>query len=217
MREALTVHNVRAGYGQRTVLCGLAAEFPWASVSAVLGPGGSGKSTLLRMLAGATPELWCSGEIPRCEAWLLPQEIRSARRPELDPGLVTGARAELQAWLAEHPTALTDEHREALQASARALLRVARILAAQAEVLLLDEPDTDLDQPTSFALAELLRSLARAGRTILLVTHNLALVDQVADHLVLLIDGVKLDEGPPARVRAQPASARVRDFFIWGA
>jgi ABC-type multidrug transport system ATPase subunit len=218
MSEALVVRDVQAGYGRRTVLCDLAVEFPRASVSAVLGPGGSGKSTLLRMLAGISSELWSSGEIPRLSAWLLPQPTRTSARPDLlDTELVERARAELELWLAANPTVLSPDHREALRASARAVVRASRIVAAEAELLLLDEPDCDLDDRARLALAQLLRALARAGRTIVLVTHNLALVDQVADHLVLLVDGVKLDEGPPARVRAEPASERVRDFFIWGA
>lgn len=211
----LAVRGIRAGYGQRTVVADLSAEFPRASVTVVLGPGGSGKSTLLRVLAGSSPELWSAGEIPRVSALLLPQATRKVGRSE-DAALVAAARVVVQAWFAEHSTVLSADHRGALLASSIAVVRVAKIVASEAELVLLDEPDSGLEGPVALALAKLLRALARAGRTIILVTHNLALVDHVADHVLLLIDGVKLDEGPLARVRELPASNRVRDFFIWG-
>ncbi|MFV8749451.1 ATP-binding cassette domain-containing protein [Nannocystaceae bacterium ST9] len=215
MSEALVLRGVLAGYGQHTVLQDLSIEFPHASVTVVLGPGGSGKSTLLHVIEGSASELWRGGEVPRVRAWRLPQPSRTSERatPRAELAL---ARASVEAWLAARPNLLPESQHVALFASERALVRVDRILSADAEILLLDEPDDRLDEPACRALTTILRALARQGSTIIVVTHNLALVQQVADHVVLLVDGVKLDEGEPTRVRSQPASPRVRDFFTWG-
>ena len=215
MDGALIIRDVAAGYGPRRVLNDLSAEFPRAAVTVVLGPGGSGKSTLLRVIAGTGADLWWSGELPRTRAWMLAQPERLGEA-SADPHLVALARVQVELWLDLRPDALATEQRDALFASEVALMRASRILAADADLLLLDEPDASLAPLASFALVSLMRTRAREGATLVLVTHNLALVTWVADHVVLLVDGVKLDEGALTRLRSNPASERVRDFFTWG-
>ncbi len=210
------LRGVLAGYGRRTVLWGLCADFPRGRVTAVLGPGGSGKSTLLRVVQGSTPELWCSGEIPRVSSWLLPQPGRF-QRVELDERLLVANRLCVERWIATRSGVLTPSIYDALLRDSNGLLRISRILSAGADVLLLDEPDARVDQRVVDVLVAVLRALAGEGTTVVLVTHNLALVDRIADHVLLLVDGLKLDEGSYARVRARPASERVRQFFTWGA
>lgn len=210
------LQDVAVGYGEVPILRSLSAELPRGAVTTVLGPGGSGKSTLLRALEGKTPGLWCRGGMPRLQAWRLPQPSR-VRGRAIEPERIAGARERIEPWLAAHPNALTSAAEHALLHSELGLVRAARVLAAHdAEVLLLDEPDVHLGSAVSRAFSAMLRALAREGATIVLVTHDLALVHEISDHLLLLIDGIKLDEGAPMRVRAHPASERVRSFFTWG-
>lgn len=215
MGHVWELRSVVVGYGACTVLHDLSAELPSGAVTTVLGPGGSGKSTLLRALEGTTPELWCSGELPRTRSWRFPQPCR-VRGRALERALVTSARDQLEVWLAAHEGALSAALWDALVDSECALVRASRIVTAQAELLLLDEPDVHLDAQASSALAQLLRVRAGEGATVVLVTHDLSLVHRIADHVVLLVDGVKLDEGALPRIRTNPASERVRNFFTWG-
>jgi ABC-type multidrug transport system ATPase subunit len=217
MGEALVLRGVSAGYGARVVVRDLSAELPVAGLTVILGPGGSGKSTLLRLLDGPGPELWWSGEIPRASTWRLSQSTRSDRHLAIDAALFESERAAVGAWLARHPRVLTSSQRAALFDNARVVARLGQILSATADTLLLDEPDAEVPELVRPILVPMLRERAHAGVTVVLVTHNLALAECVADHAVLLVDGVKLDEGPLARLRARPASKRVRDFFTWGA
>ena len=79
-------------------------------------------------------------------------------------------------------------------------MRLARALAQGGDVLVLDEPGTFLDVAHEMALFELLDALAREGRTVLLVSHQLNLVARFAAHIVLLDHGRVVAAGSPADV-----------------
>lgn len=223
------MRGVSAGYGARQVLHGLSAELPRAALTVLLGPGGSGKSTLLHALARLSDDAaraashprhaaapWAVGELPRITSHHVAQPLR--RLDEARPAADELARAELRivARLARTPALLAADERAALLDSPTALLRCDEILTSAAELLLLDEPDAQLDRLAARAMGRLLRAHAHAGATVVLATHDLSLVHELADHALLLLDGVKLDEGPLARLLAAPASERVRSFFTWG-
>lgn len=158
------------------------AEFPRVSVTVVVGPTGSGKSTLLGAIADSRSVSSRSGEINCGRAWLLPQPTRE--RPPADPRLVALARVHLDLWLDVHPGVLSAALHDALFASEAAIFRASQILAANADMLLLDEPDALLDPLAGFALAAMLRARAREGSTVVLSTRNFALVARVADHVL---------------------------------
>jgi len=191
--------------------------------TAIVGPNGAGKSTLLRVLAGLRPPDagdvrlddaplagWTPRERARRIAWLAQQAsatgdltareiVLLGRLPHL--GLVSAPsaadeaaadrameEAECAAWRDRRPQQLSGGERQ------RVLL--ARALAVESPLLLLDEPTTHLDPPHQAALARLLRRRARAGTTVVSVLHDLSLA-LVADRVVLLERG---------RVRAEGAS-----------
>jgi len=191
--------------------------------TAIVGPNGAGKSTLLRVLAGLRPP--DTGEVqldgaplatwgPRARArriaWLGQQGratgdltareiVLLGRLPHV--GLVSSPsaadeaavdrameEAECSAWRDRRPHQLSGGERQ------RVLL--ARALAVEAPLLLLDEPTTHLDPPHQAALARLLRRMTAAGTTVVSVLHDLSLA-LIADRVVLM------DKG---RVRAEGAS-----------
>ncbi len=93
------------------------------------------------------------------------------------------------------------------------VLEVARALAADPMLIVLDEPAAGLRRPEKRALADLLRSLRAEGLTILLVEHDMEFVMELVDRIVVMDFGARLAEGTPAAIRAD---ARVQQAYLGG-
>ena len=165
---------------------------------AIMGPSGCGKSTLLRLAAGVLrPERGRVANRLAARQALLPQnpkalfvcdtvaeELREWQRgcgygdDAVDAAL---GRFSLAAHAARHPYDLSGGQQQ--------LLAFAKILLTDPDLLLLDEPTKGLDTPTKRALADAVRSCARSGATVVLVTHDLAFAARVADRATMLFDG----------------------------
>ena len=91
------------------------------------------------------------------------------------------------------------------------ILEVARALAADPALIILDEPAAGLSRPEKIALADLLRALRKEGVTVLLVEHDVEFVMGLVDRIVVMDFGAKLVEGTPAVVRADP---RVQEAYL---
>ena len=91
------------------------------------------------------------------------------------------------------------------------ILEVARALAADPALIILDEPAAGLSRPEKRALAELLRALRKEGVTVLLVEHDVEFVMTLVDRIVVMDFGSKLVEGEPAAIRADP---RVQEAYL---
>ena len=120
----------------------------------------------------------------------------------LDPALTTRAR-ELIAYCGYtgHPDTLAAD----LPHVDRRLVEIARALASDPEALLLDEPAAGLSREDKERLGTLLRRIADAGVTVLLVEHDMTLVMGISDQVVVLDAGVRLAVGTPTEVQANPA------------
>ncbi len=84
-------------------------------------------------------------------------------------------------------------------------LEIARAMAGQPKLLLLDEPAAGMNPAETAALAELVRRIAAGSTTVLLVEHDMGFVMSLSDHITVLNFGRRIFEGPPARVRSEPA------------
>lgn len=100
---------------------------------------------------------------------------------------------------------LADRPADELPLGTRRILEVARALAADPAVLLLDEPASGLDEGEVEALAQVIRRLRDAGATIVIVEHNFEMVMSIADRVDVLHLGAMIAGGEPAQVRADPA------------
>ncbi|MBK9384476.1 MAG: ABC transporter ATP-binding protein [Planctomycetes bacterium] len=192
----------------------------------VLGPNGAGKSTLVRALAGvvaARGSIELCGEpiatlTPRRRAQLIalvPQGLRALPELSVERFVLAGRYAHMKRF--------APLRREDLRAVASALERLelselsgrllhelsggqrqrallARALAQEARVLLVDEPTTALDAAQQLAVFELLAALAREGRAVLVVTHEWNLASQFASRLLLLERGRVAASGTPDEV-----------------
>jgi polar amino acid transport system ATP-binding protein len=90
---------------------------------------------------------------------------------------------------------------------------IARALAMNPKVLLFDEPTSALDPELVGEVLEVMKDLARAGMTMVVVTHEIGFAREVADQLVFMDDGVVVERGPPGQMIANPASQRTREFL----
>ena len=97
-----------------------------------------------------------------------------------------------------------DTPADAMPYGALKRLEIARALAAEPKLLLLDEPAAGLNPSETLDIDRLIRELAARGLTVVLVEHNMKLVMEVSEHVVVLVQGQKLAEGAPAAVSADP-------------
>jgi len=193
-----------------------------AGWTAIVGPNGAGKSTLLRVLAGVRPpdrgEVhldgrpladWPARARAQRMAWLSQQSdaegeltareiVMLGRLPKL--GLFAAAGPDDHAHVARamadaECTEWQERRLHELSGGERQRVLLARALAVEAGVLLLDEPTTHLDPPHQAALARLLRRQVRAGTMVVSVLHDLSLA-LVADRLVIMERGAIRAAGP---------------------
>ncbi|PWJ18192.1 ABC transporter ATP-binding protein [Jannaschia seohaensis] len=90
---------------------------------------------------------------------------------------------------------------------------IARALCMEPKALLFDEPTSALDPELEQEVVKVIKDLAREGRTMVIVTHDMKLAHDVSDHVIFLHQGRIEEEGPPAVLFGQPKSERLRGFL----
>jgi ATP-binding cassette subfamily C exporter for protease/lipase len=203
------------------ILHGLDASFPKGSVIAILGPSGSGKSTLARCLVGAWPEVKGSvlyDEEP-IESWsrkslgaltgYLPQDIELfdgtiaeniARFGDIDaPSIISASqRTGIHEMILRFPKGYNTQIGESggmLSGGQRQRIGLARALYGNPSVIVLDEPNANLDDAGERSLLSAVRELKELGKTVFLITHRMNILE-VVDRLVVLKDGRIEHYGP---------------------
>ena len=186
---------------------------PGTGVSALIGASGSGKSTLLRIIAGLEEAPAISVAF-NGQTWNgMPAHRRpvsmTQQQPALFPHLTVldNLKAVPRGGLIEEAVArfgleaLTQRKPPALSGGQQQRVALARAFLKPADVLLLDEPLSALDAVARRGLAPMVARLCRElGRPVVYVTHSLAEVLQVADHLTILEDGRVVGDGTPEQV-----------------
>jgi len=112
---------------------------------------------------------------------------------------------EILALFGERLLPRIDQPAYSLSYANRRRLEIARALALRPRLLLLDEPTAGMNPTETAEMLEIIRTLKQRGLTILLIEHKLELVMQLSDRVVVMDDGRKIAEGPPALVRDDPA------------
>ena len=102
-------------------------------------------------------------------------------------------------------SAFADEPASGLPYGRQRMLELARAMAAGPRLILLDEPAAGLNTEESAELARIIRRIAEEGTSVLLIEHDMTLVMNTADRVVVVDFGRKIAEGTPAEVRANPA------------
>jgi polar amino acid transport system ATP-binding protein len=236
----LDIADLTKSFGSSRVLDGVAFPVERGEVVGVIGPSGSGKSTLLRVLIGLEwPE---AGEV-RLDGTVIDygdrRGLRAARdrmaivfqsynlfqnmtvldNVTLAPIRVKGrqpatVRAEATAILEQ--VGLGDKLRaypDELSGGQQQRVAIARALALRPEILLLDEITSALDPELVIEVLDTIRLLARDGMTMLVVSHEMGFIREVATTIVFLDAGRVVETGPPGKILDAPENVRVRDFM----
>ncbi|MFB7087996.1 metal ABC transporter ATP-binding protein [Streptomyces sp. NPDC056296] len=226
----ISLRGVRAELGSRPVLRGIDLTVRGGEVVALLGANGSGKSTAVRTVIGQVPvtagaielfgtprrrfrdwarvgyvpqrttaaggvpatvtEVVSSGRLSRARFGVLRKADREAVRGALDlVGMADRAKDSVNALSG-------GQHQRVL---------IARALAAEPELLIMDEPMAGVDLASQEVLAETLRKQVAAGTTVLLVLHELGPLEPLIDRAVVLRDGCVTHDGPPPKAVGQHA------------
>jgi len=231
----IEAHGVEVVLGGRTILKNVSVALGSGTFTAVVGPNGSGKSTLLRALAGlrrvetgavrlhGTPLTEMSrrevsrqvsflSQDTRCDFAFTVEEVvamgRHPHRRRFSPAGETD-RAAIEAAIVtcdlEHLRARTVDR---LSGGERQRVAIARCLATEPDVILLDEPTAHLDLEHALTVLGLCRTLGEQGRTVILATHDLAAVLRFAGGAILLNHGEIVGAGEP-NVVLTPEACRV--------
>ncbi len=215
---AISGADIRKNYGDRAVLRGVDLTIGWGEIVVLFGANGAGKTTLLRILSGLTRA--DAGSI-RVAGRLLHQRGGQARRlvgfaghqtmlyNDLTCrenlafyarlyGILDAGRRIDDALAQLNLSDRANRRTRTLSHGMQKRLAMARAILHRPAVLLLDEPESGLDDSSVAALGELLREWAASGRAALLTTHNVA-VGQAWAHRTLIIDGGRLTGDTPAQ------------------
>jgi osmoprotectant transport system ATP-binding protein len=235
----IELREVSKAYGDTLAIDGLSLAIGRGELVVLIGASGSGKSTLLKMTNRLVEHdrgmVLFQGEQVRS---FRPEDLRRrmgyaiqsiglfphwsvARNIATVPALLGWPAAriaarvdELLALLGLDPALYRERYPQQLSGGQQQRVGVARALAADPEVLLMDEPFGALDPVNRLALQQELARIHRAsGKTIVLVTHDIDEALRLATRVVLLDRGRILQEGTPAQLLAEPANAGVSDFI----
>jgi ABC-type Mn2+/Zn2+ transport system ATPase subunit len=216
---AVRLTGVSAGYGDRVALANVTLSIPTGSLLAVIGPNGSGKSTLLKTIAGLLEPFSGTIEVlggppgrearriayvPQAEVvdWAFPvtvgDVVMMGRVPLIGVGRSPRSSDRAAVTDALETVGMGDAVERqigALSGGQRRRVFLARAIAAQPDLYLLDEPVTGVDATTQEDLMDVLEAEARAGRTVVATTHDLACAAQ-RFHQAAFVAGRIVATGP---------------------
>jgi iron complex transport system ATP-binding protein len=235
----LEARGLCAGYGRTQALRGLDAEVRAGEIVAILGENGSGKSTLLKVVARILPasagQVWLDGlplgSLPRRQTArriaYLPQSVDLVFPIRALDLVLQGRAPHARGFSADTPEdlaralaamracdveGLAERDASALSGGETRRVFLARALAQEAEIWLLDEPTAGLDPRHRLEFLDVLRRTHRDRRgTVLLVTHEIELAAELADRVLLLRAGRTIAAGPPGEALTRDNLRRAFD------
>lgn len=235
----ILLQGVHKRFGKLEVLKGIDAKVERGEVVCVIGPSGSGKSTLLRCVNGLERynqgEIFVDGTKVDCDApsivSIRTQVAMVFQRFNLFPHRTAlenvieapiHVKKEPRAQVIERGRELlakvgladkVDVHPGQLSGGQQQRVAIARALAMQPKAILFDEPTSALDPELVGDVLGVMRQLADAGMTMMVVTHEIGFAREVADRVLFCDGGVVVEQGPAREVLNHPQHARTQDFL----
>jgi len=235
-RHCINAENLHAGYDTRDIVKAVSCSFGEGTFTGIIGPNGSGKTTLLKAFSRVIPssgileldgkavaeytpaELGMAlGYVPQDEGRpfsytvlqvvLMARYARTSRFAALAPADFTRCHRALEETGIAH---LKDRSIRTLSGGEWQRVLIARALAQDTRVLLLDEPTSHLDLSHQSDILSLMRSLAASGSTIIGVFHDLNMAALYCDRLIMISNGQVVADDTPARVLTPD---KIRDVY----
>jgi ABC-type polar amino acid transport system ATPase subunit len=238
----IEVRNLVKSHEQLQVLRGVSLTVQRGEVAVVVGPSGGGKSTLLRCINGLerfqdgevrVGELALGpGPIApehlralRCRVGMVFQQFHLFPHMSVLDNVLSGplytqgrSRAEAEPLAVQllQRVGLADranERPERLSGGQQQRVAIARALAVNPEVILFDEPTSALDPRMAAEVLRVMEDLAKAGQTMVVVTHAMGFARRAASSVHVMHEGTIVESGRPAQIFGDPRTAVTRDFL----
>ncbi|MCV9996145.1 amino acid ABC transporter ATP-binding protein [Paeniglutamicibacter sp. ZC-3] len=237
--SGVDIRGLRKSYGDNEVLKGIDLEVKPGEVVCLIGPSGSGKSTLLRCVNLLEQPNAGIIHVGGFEATDLDVDLDTMRQKvgmvfqqfNLFPHLTvmqncTVAQTKVLKRSASKAKETAqknltrvglgdygDRYPDQLSGGQQQRVAIARALSMDPTLMLFDEPTSALDPETVGEVLAIMRSLAKAGMTMLVVTHEMSFAKEVADRVVFMDGGVVVEEGAAKDVIGNPQQPRTQDFL----
>ena len=235
----IKIERLEKSFGALHVLKGIDLEIHQGEVVCIIGASGSGKSTLLRCInlleEADSGHIWFDGQ----DLMDLSVNLNALRQKigmvfqgfNLFNNKSVLDNCTLAPMTVKHiPKAQAEETairhlktvglEKFIHADSRRLsggqkqrVAIARALCMEPEIMLFDEPTSALDPEIVGEVLDVMKSLAKEGMTMVVVTHEMAFAKEVSDRVVFMDQGVILEQGTPQEVFGSPREARTREFL----
>ena len=235
----ITTKNLCKSYGDTHVLKGISETINKGEKVVVIGPSGSGKSTFLRCLnLLETPtggEIWFEGENitdPKCDIQKIRRKmgmvfqqfnlfphmtvLQNITFAPVKLGLMKQEEAEKKARELLERIGLPDKEKAypaQLSGGQKQRIAIVRSLAMNPDVMLFDEPTSALDPEMVGEVLQLMKELAEAGMTMVVVTHEMGFAKEVATRVMFVDEGIVKEEAPPEEFFSNPKDPRLKEFL----
>ena len=233
----IEIKGLCKSFGDHEVLKGIDQNVEEGEVLCIVGPSGSGKSTMLRCINRLEEptggEIYIDGELVteanvdamRTKMGMVfqsfnpfphksvlenltigPVNVKKADKKESEEkGIALLERVGLAEKAGEYPRNLSGGQQQRVA--------IARALAMDPEVMLFDEPTSALDPEMVGEVLDVMKSLARDGMTMIVVTHEMGFAKEVADKVIFMDGGYIVEQGTPDAVLNHPQMDRTKDFL----
>jgi len=235
----IKVENLQKSFGKVDVLKGVNAEIKKGDVMVVIGPSGSGKSTFLRCLNRLEEptggNIYFNGEditdpkvninLHRQKMGMVFQQFNLFPHMTVLKNMTIGpmkllkkSREEAEARALEllEKVGLRDRavsYPSQLSGGQKQRVAIVRALCMYPEVMLFDEPTSALDPEMVGEVLEVMKSLARDGMTMVVVTHEMGFAKEVGTEIVFIDEGIIMEQATPEEFFSNPKHPRLKDFL----
>lgn len=238
----LEIKNVHKRFGDNEILKGVDLKIEKGDIIVILGPSGSGKTTLLRCINfleraeqgsinfdGIYSEFKTASkhvirDIRRRTGFVFQNYNLFANKTALQnvtEGLIIARKVPKQEAIARAKQALDrvglsdryDYYPSQLSGGQQQRVGIARAIAVNPDVILFDEPTSALDPELVGEVLNVMKSLAREGATMVVVTHEMGFAQDVASRVVFMDGGIIVEEGEPKEIFRTPKDERTAQFL----